>query len=81
MPTGDPANVLLQYGAIGAFVVVLGLFAYTAYKRESARADRLEEQLRLTNERITDRLTEVLVQCREALKDANDYLRDLSRRR
>lgn len=81
MGTGDPAGVLLQYGAIGAFVVVLGVFAWRAYKRESERADRLEQQLLEANNRIIDRFAEVLTQTRDALVQSNDYLRDLARRR
>jgi hypothetical protein len=79
--TGDPSAVLLQYGAIGAFVVVLGVFAWRAYKRESDRADRLEAQLAEANTRIIDRFADVLAQTRDALRSSNDYLRDLARRR
>jgi ElaB/YqjD/DUF883 family membrane-anchored ribosome-binding protein len=76
-----PFRVLLQYGAIGAFVVILGVFAWRAYKRESDRADRLEQQLAEANQRIIDRFAEVLAQTRDALRESNDYLRDLARRR
>lgn len=79
--TGDPSAVLLQYGAIGAFVVVLGVFAWRAYRRESDRADRLETQLLEANQRIIDRFAEVLTQTRDALRESNDYLRDMARRR
>lgn len=88
MSSGDPTAVLLQYGAIGAFVVILGFFAWAAYKRERDRADRLEQQLQAANDRLiaaneraAERLTEVLTQTRDALVAANDYLRDLARRR
>ena len=80
-PGSSPAVVLLQYGAIGAFVIVLGWFAYGAIKRERERADRLEKELADANNKIIDRLAEVLVQSREALVAANDYLRDLAMRR
>jgi hypothetical protein len=79
--TGDPTAVLLQYGAIGAFVVILGVFAWRAYRRESDRADRLETQLLEANQRIIDRFAEVLTQTRDALRESNDYLRDMARRR
>jgi hypothetical protein len=79
--TGDPSAVLLQYGAIGAIDVLLGLFAWYAYRRERDRADRLEQQLQETNTRIIDRFAEVLTQTRDALIQANEVLRDLSRRR
>lgn len=80
-PGGNPTVVLLQYGAVGAFVVVLGAFAYTSIKRERDRGDRLEKELSDANNKIIDRLAEVLVQSREALVAANDYLRDLALRR
>jgi hypothetical protein len=79
--TGDPSAVLLQYGAIGAIAVLLGIFAWYAYRRERDRADRLEQQLQETNTRIIDRFAEVLTQTRDALVQANEYLRDLARRR
>lgn len=80
MAASDPTGVLLNYGAIGAFVVILGIFAWRAYSRERDRADRLEQQLQLANDKIVDRLAEVLVQSRDALSVANDYLRDLAHR-
>lgn len=76
-----PTDVLLQYGAIGAMLVILGLFAWNTVKRERDRADRLETQLADINQRINDRLAEVLSQTRDALRESNDYLRDLSQRR
>jgi hypothetical protein len=80
-PASDPTGVLLQYGAIGAFVVILGIFAWASYRRERDRSDRLEQQLQAANDRIIERFAEVLAQTRDALRETNDYLRDLSRRR
>jgi hypothetical protein len=81
MTANDPSAVLLQYGAIGAIAVLLGIFAWYAYRRERDRADRLEQQLQETNTRIIDRFAEVLTQTRDALIQANEVLRDLARRR
>lgn len=81
MGTGDPAAVVLQYGAIGAAAIVLAAFAWRAYRREADRADRLEQQLADANQRIIDRFSEVIAGTRDALKESNEYLRDLSRRR
>jgi hypothetical protein len=81
MTANDPSAVLLQYGAIGAIAVLLGIFAWYAYRRERDRADRLEQQLQETNTRIIDRFAEVLTQTRDALVQANEVLRDLARRR
>jgi membrane protein implicated in regulation of membrane protease activity len=77
----DPTGIFLQYGVVGAIAVVLALFAWRAYKRESDRGDRLEQQLQATNEHVSDRLAEVLGQTRDALRASNDYLRDLARSR
>lgn len=41
-PTTGIVGVLLQYGAVGAVALTLGLFARTLIKREQERADRLE---------------------------------------
>ena len=78
---GDPSAVLLNYGALGAIAVLLIAFSWTAYKREKDRADRLERLLQETNERIAERFVEALKGARDALIEANDYLRDLSHRR
>lgn len=37
-------SALAEAGVLGALVVLLGVFAYLAYRREVARADRLEEE-------------------------------------
>lgn len=42
--TGSAIEVLAQAGVLGALVVLLGAFAYTAYRREVQRADRLEAE-------------------------------------
>lgn len=77
----DPTSVFLQYGVVGALCVILGLFAWSAYRRERDRADRLEGQLQQINDKIADRFADILKETRDALSDANDYLRDLARRR
>lgn len=82
LASSDPSGTILAtWGAPGALVIILGLFAWAAYKRERDRADRLEADLKAQNDKITDRLAEVLSQSRDALKDVNDYLRDLTHNR
>lgn len=78
---GDPTGVLLQYGAVGAGLVVLGGFAWSTIKRERERADRLERELQEMNNRVIERLADVLKGAGDALTSANDYLRDLARKR
>jgi hypothetical protein len=76
-------NVLLQYGALGVFVLVL-LAAVkvifdklqAAYDNEKARADRLEEQIRSLNETMrTDYMTTLNV-ASQAIVDANRAVAD-----
>lgn len=84
----DPTGVLVQYGILGIVALVLGPFAYRQFKRERDRSDRLEAELRDANagrlsdaQKVADQFKEVLVQTRDALTAANDYLRDLAQRR
>lgn len=77
----DPNTVLLNYGAIGAIAILLIGFAWTAWKRERDRGDRLEKQLQVDHDKLVDTIVEVLVQTRDALIASNDYLRDLAHRR
>lgn len=79
--SADPTGVLLQYGAVGAMLVVMLAFAYQAYKRERDRADMLFTLLQTTNDRITEKFVEALKETKDALTAANEYLRDLARRR
>lgn len=79
-PPSDPTSVLLQYGVVGAVALALAWFAWRAYRRESDRADRLEQQLQATNERITERFAEVLGVVKDTLSETNSVLRDLTRR-
>jgi hypothetical protein len=37
-------SALAESGVLGALVVLLGIFALVAYRREAARADRLEAE-------------------------------------
>jgi hypothetical protein len=66
----------LQYGAIGAGLVLLGLFAWKAYERETIRADNAEARLHALEESVrTDvvptvtRSTEATVRMTEILPD------------
>lgn len=79
--SSDPTTVLLNYGAVGAMVVILLAFAYQSYKRERDRADYLFTMLQNTNEKISEKFADTLKETRDALVASNDYLRDLARRR
>lgn len=57
----DPASVLAQYGVLGMLVLVLGPFAYQAYRRELRRGDRAEEKLDLMQTYIRDQVVPALI--------------------
>lgn len=48
--------VFLQYGAVGAMLVVLGFFARSLIQREQKRGDRLELELSKKNDEVRDTL-------------------------
>lgn len=77
----DPTALLLNYGAVGAMLVLLGIYSYGTIKRERERGDRLEALLQSTNERIAEKFADLLKETRDALVESSDYLRDLARRR
>lgn len=43
--TGGAVSILTNEGVLGALVVLLGVFALLAYRREVQRADRLEAEI------------------------------------
>jgi hypothetical protein len=72
-----PSEVFLQYGAIGAFVVVLGLAVRILYNRAAEdltyhrnRADRLEEELRALNATVRNEYLATISKATEAISDA-----------
>lgn len=69
----DPSGQLLQYGILGIFaclmIYALGKFfkiMQESSKRETARADRAEEQNRLLNEMIRDKVIPELTRAADA---------------
>jgi hypothetical protein len=68
---------LAQYGAIGIFVLVLGLAVRVLYNRavedltyHRTRADRLEEELRALNTTIRNEYLATISKATEAISDA-----------
>lgn len=83
--SGGEFSVFAQYGVLGAFAVLLVLFARTAYKRETDRSDRLESENTRLNQSIQEKVIPALVEATTALEQAaqliHDMERDLGRRR
>jgi len=82
---GSDLAALTQYGVLGAFAILLVLFARTAYKRETDRSDRLESENTRLNQSIQEKVIPALVEATTALEQAaqliHDMERDLGRRR
>lgn len=73
MAEGD-LSILAQYGVLGVFAILLIIFAKTAYKRETERADRLEQEVLRLNQLIQDKHIPALESATYALKEATDAL-------
>ncbi len=81
----DPAGILVQYGAIGVFLLitlgvvrVLFLREVDAHTRERERADRLEAELRAQNQALVEKILPVLSAATHAMSEILD--RDRERR-
>lgn len=81
-PTAPPAvDSLLQYGAIGV-LASLGIFVSwtlykrleSAYRREQARGDRMEEELRSLNRATQDLMTGALRDATSAVAEALEVI-------
>lgn len=72
---GEAVGALVEFGVLGALVVLLGVFAYRAYRREVERADRLEEE----NGRLRDSIEGRVVPLVERALSIIDGRRDHGR--
>ena len=72
-------GVLAQYGVLGIFAILLIVFANTSYRREIARADRLEAEVLRLNQLIQERHIPALEQAARALNEANEIMRMFQR--
>lgn len=80
----DPVSgALLQYGAVGV-IALLGILVsrvlfnrlQQALDRETARADRLEGELRMLNETVRTEYVTTLAAASHAIQDANRAVAD-----
>ena len=53
---GDPVTLLLQYGVLGVFAVLLIIYTRSSIKRELEKADRAEAQVQELNDFIRNEL-------------------------
>jgi len=76
-------GVLLQYGAVGAIALLALAAVRVLFQRETqrgdketARADRLEEELRKLNETVRTEYITTLAAAAHAIQDANRAVAD-----
>lgn len=88
VPADPVTDTLIQYGAVGvvaimALIAVKVLFARetAALNRETARADRLEEELRRLNDTIRTEYAGTLARTTQVVADATRAVSDASSRR
>lgn len=72
--TSSLLDVFLQYGAIGAMLVVLGYFARTLIKREQDRSDRLEAENQRLNTITQEKTVPALLEATNALAKTQETL-------
>lgn len=79
----ETSDIFIQYGALGAVAFIAIVAARMAFDRlqkasdsETARANRLEEQLRLLNEEVRTDVVEALTRASLAMADSNRAVGD-----
>ena len=79
--SGDVTGTLVQYGAIGAMLVVLGFFAKSLIKREQDRADNLEKDNKRLNELVQDKIVPALINATTAVNSSQQILQDIQKQK
>lgn len=74
--SGDPVTLLLQYGVLGVFAVLLILYTRSSIKRELEKADRAEAQVRELNDFIRSELLPKQVEAAIVYKQVAEVLED-----
>jgi len=79
--TADDVSVgtLAQYGVLGIFAAILVVFAKTAYRRETDRADRLETEVQRLNALIQDRVIGVISSATNAVEESTELMTVMAR--
>lgn len=79
----DTVNLLSNYGAIGIILSLLIFFARAAYKRETDRGDRLEQEVLRLNSLIQEKYVPALAAATTALTECvsllNEFRKDKER--
>lgn len=73
----DPISTIGQWGAAGALAALMLMAGRYVYRRESDRADRLENELREVNKALVEKYVPTLDATAKALLDANQLIIEL----
>ena len=77
----DPAAALLQYGAVGAMLCIVAVFAWRLIQREQHRSDRLDAEVTRLNGVIQEKVIPALVTANQTIADAQQLLQTLQYQR
>lgn len=78
--SGEPNYAILgQYGVLGVFALILIWFAKFMINRETARADRLEQEVLRLNNVIAEKVIPALMSATGAVEESTEMLRDMQR--
>ncbi len=70
----DFVNIFANYGAVGIIAGLGVWFANTAYRREIKRGDAYEEQLRVLNAAVRDKLVPTMESATSAVRASQELL-------
>lgn len=74
-------GVFLQYGIIGALLLVVGWYARSLIQREQARADRLEAEVNRLNTLVQEKTIPALVTATQAIQQSQSLLQAIQNQR
>ena len=77
--TTDPIDLLLQYGVLGVFAILLIMYTRSSIKRELDKADRAEAQVKELNDFIRNELLPKQVEATILHKQVAEVLGDAVR--
>jgi hypothetical protein len=78
---GADIGMLANYGVLGLFAIILLGFGFKAWQRETARGDRLEEELKHKNVMLLERVIPALTTAALAVKESQELVRDMAEER
>ena len=74
----DPTSSLVQYGVLGLIAAVLGPFAYSSYKWQVGRGDRLEARIVELTDLYTDKILPAVITSTDAVQASQSTLHTMA---